>query len=43
MNLNRSEQDIIHQQMLQYRTFPQDLFRADPQRLEALKGAMGIQ
>jgi spermidine synthase len=43
MNLNKYEQDVIHQQMIQYRTFPQDLFRASPERLEMLKSGMGLQ
>jgi spermidine synthase len=40
MNHNRSEQDIIHRQMLEYRTFPEDLFVASPERVAALRAAI---
>jgi spermidine synthase len=40
MNHNRSEQDIIHRQMLEYRTWPEDLFVASPERLQALRFAI---
>jgi spermidine synthase len=39
-NHNRSEQDIIHRQMLEYRTFPQDLFVGSPERVAALRAAI---
>jgi spermidine synthase len=40
MNHNRSEQDIIHRQMLEYRTWPADLFVGPPERVQALRFAV---
>jgi spermidine synthase len=42
MGLNRFEQAEIYRQMLEYRTWPEGLFKADAQRLENLKAAIGL-
>jgi len=41
--INSNKADPIHRDIMKYRTFPADIFKGSPEKLEALRASMGVR